>query len=185
MLVGAVALPGSAASAKAKPPAETITCSALTATINFNPPLVPTPSSPGYSKKETTTITGETLSSCKESPTAGTVTAAASATATIPPGKTGNTCSGFAASAAKSKFTFVTTWNGTGGTSTAKFKGSTQTTSPPGFALSKGKVTGTYPTKTASVQANLNSAGTAAFAACDGGTGDISSLTISTGTATL
>jgi hypothetical protein len=181
MLVSAVVLTSGVASAKGKkPPAQTITCNGLTATITFTPPLVPTASSPGFSKTDTTTISGETLTSCTENP-AGAVTAASSASATIPPSKKGNTCSAFAASAAKSKFTFTTNWNNGGGTSTAKFKGAAVSSAPPGFVLSKGKVTGAFPSKTGSVHANLDSASTAAFAACEGGSGNISTLTINAG----
>jgi len=180
LLVSTVVLTGGVASAK-KAPAATISCTGLTATITFTPPLVPTTSSAGYSKKDTTTISGETISGCTTSP-ASSVTGSTSATATIPPGKSGNTCAGFGAAAAKSKFTFVTNWNNSGGTSTAKFKGSTVTTSPPGFALTKGKVSGAYASKAATVQANLNSASTANFAACEGGSGTVSTLTISGGT---
>jgi hypothetical protein len=185
MLVSAVALTGGAASAKGKPVSETISCNTLSATITFSPPLVPTKTSPGYSKTDTTTISNEKVSGCSESPTAGTVTAATSATATVPPGKTGNTCSGFAASAAKSKFSFVTNWNSGGGTSTAAFKGSKVTTSPPGFALTKGTVTGAYALKKkATVQANLDGPSTAAFAACEGGSGNITTLNINAGSIT-
>jgi hypothetical protein len=178
LLVSTVALTGGVASAK-KAPAATIKCTGLTATITFTPPLVPTATSTGYSKTDATTISGETITGCTAS--AGGVTAATSASATIPKGKSGNTCSGFAASAAKSKFTFDTTWNNSGGSSVAKFKGSTVTTSPPGFALTNGKVSGSFASKDATVQANLDSASTAKFAACEGGTGDISTLTIAGG----
>ncbi|MGH9018166.1 MAG: hypothetical protein ACRDY1_10510 [Acidimicrobiales bacterium] len=186
LLISTVTLGSGAASAKGKkPPSDTISCSNLTATITFSPPLVPTTSSPGYSKTDTTTISNEVVNGCTESPTAGNVTAATSASATVPKGKKGNTCSGFAAAAAKSKFSFVTEWNNNGGTSTAKFKGATVVTSPsPGFSLSKGKVKGAYPTKDATVNAYMSSGSVAAFAACEGGSGDITTLTISSGNLT-
>jgi hypothetical protein len=184
MLVSTVVLTGGVASAK-KAPAVSITCKSLTATITFTPPLVPTATSAGYSKTDTTSITNETLGSCTTS-SGPAVTASTSASATVPEGKKGNTCSGFGAAAAKSKFTFNTTWNNSGGSSVASFKGATVVTSPsPGFMLSKGKVTGSFASKTATVSASLSSASTAAFAACEGGSGDISSLTISSGSATL
>lgn len=185
LLVGAVALPGGVAVAK-KAPAETLTCSGVTATITFTPPLVPTTSSTGYSKTDSTSITGEQETKCVGSPASTPVTASTSASATVPPGKSGNTCAGFGAAAAKSKFTFTTTWNNSGGMSTAKFKGATVITSPqPGFMLSKGKVSGAFADKAATVTAYLSSASTAAFAACEGGSGDISTLTISSGSASL
>jgi hypothetical protein len=185
MLVGAVALPGSVASAKGKAPAETLNCTGLTATITFTPPLVPTTSSTGYSKTETTTITNESLSGCTGSPNSSPVTASTQASATIPKGKSGNTCAGFGASAAKSKFTFTTTWNNSGGSSTAKFKGATVNTAPAGFSLTNGKVSGSFKDKDASVTANLSSGSETTFAACEGGTGDVSQLTISNGSASL
>jgi hypothetical protein len=181
LLVSTVVLTGGAASAKA-PAGPTISCTGVTATITFSPPLVPTKKSPGYSKDDTTTISNETVTGCTTS-SGPAVTAALSATASVPPGTKGNTCSGFAAAAKKSKFTFVTNWNDNGGTSTANFKGSTVITSPqPGFQLSKGTVTGAFAEKKkATVQAFLDGPSTATFAACEGGTGNVTTLTIGSG----
>jgi hypothetical protein len=182
-VIAPVALIGGTAVAK-KAPAASITCTGITATVTFTPPLVPTTSSAGYSKTDQTTITNDNLSGCTTTNSTAKVTGG-SGSATVAPSKAGNTCSGFGAAAAKTKLSFSYTWNNGGGTSTASFKGSTQNTSPPGFVLSKGKVTGAFASKAGSVQANLTSASTATFAACEGGSGDVSSLTISGGSATL
>jgi hypothetical protein len=178
-MIGAFAVTGGVASAK-KAPAQTISCTGITSTVTFTPPLVPGAST---SKTEQTTISNSTLTGCTESPTAGTVTAATSVSATASAGKSGNSCA-TGLSSTKTKFVFTINWNNGGGTSTVQFKGSTLNSSPPGFTLSKGKVKGAFASKTASITANLDSASSTAAAMCVGGTGPpLASVQVSTGKA--
>jgi len=184
ILVSAVTLTGGVASAK-KPPAATISCTSLTATVTWNPKLVP-----GTATSKTTQITfsGVGVSGCTTDP-ASSVTAATSVTATATLTKHGNSCSSLIGTTTgpPTKYTFVIVWNSGGGTSTVKFVGSTTVTSPkPGFELSKGKGTGAYPTKTASALANPNSAGASALTECVGGVGPgVSTVTVTGGNVSL
>jgi hypothetical protein len=172
ILVSAVMLTGGPASAKGKAPAATISCKDLTATITWNPPLVPGAST---SKTDQITISDATVSGCTTDPTS-TVTAASSVTAKATKSKNGNSCEQFSPSAPPggkpTTYTFTIGWNGGGGSSKVVFKGSTTTTSPPGFALSAGKGTGSYPTKnTANATADLTPTSATAITTCIGGSG--------------
>jgi hypothetical protein len=171
ILLSAVMVTGGAASAKGKkPPAATINCKDLTATVSWNPKLVP-----GAQTSKTTqiTISGATVSGCTTSP-ASTVTEATSVTATASLSKNGNSCAQFSPSAppakGKTTYTFTIGWQG-GGTSKIVFKGSSTSSSPPSFILSKGKATGSYVSKTAGATAVLTSASASAFAQCVAGEG--------------
>ncbi|MGH9018382.1 MAG: hypothetical protein ACRDY1_11600 [Acidimicrobiales bacterium] len=182
MLVTVVTLSGGVASAK-KAPAATINCTGLTATVTWNPALVP---GAATSKTDQSTISDATVTGC--TPSSGpAVTAASSVTAKASKSKNGNSCSSLETTGGKkTKYTFTIGWNNGGGTSTVKFSGSQTNTSPPGFTLSPGKGKGSYPTKTASVTANLNSSSSAALAACIAGSGGpVSSVTVSSGSASL
>jgi hypothetical protein len=179
ILVSAVTLTNGVASAK-KPAAATISCSVLTTTINWNPPLVP-----GTATSKTTqiTFTNPTVSGCTTDPKSS-VTAATSVTAKASLTKHGNSCSSLTSSTGKPTiYTFNITWNNDGGTSTIVFKGSHTNESPPYFYLTPGKMTGSYPSKTAYAKAVPNSTGAAAVASCveDSGKGDVSSVTITGG----
>jgi hypothetical protein len=179
ILISAVTITNGAASA-AKAPAPTITCTDLTATITWTPPLVP-----GTATSKTTQIAfnNPTVSGCTTNPKSS-VTAATSVTATASLTKHGNSCSSLTSTTgAPTKYTFVINWNGGGGTSTVTFKGSHTNTSPPFFYLSPGKSTGSYPSKIAYAKAVPNAAGAAAVASCveDSGKGDVSSVTVTSG----
>jgi hypothetical protein len=177
ILISAVTMTNGVASAKAA--AATITCTSLTTTINWDPPLVP---GAATSKTDQITFGTSTVSGCTTDP-ASSVKAATSVTAVASKTKHGNSCSSLVSSTGKpTTYTFNVTWQG-GGTSTIVFKGSHTNESPPYFYLSPGKMTGSYPSKTAYAKAIPNSAGAAAVASCveGSGKGDISSVTITGG----
>lgn len=180
ILVSAVTLTSGVASAKASVP--TISCTDLTGTVSWNPPLVP-----GTATSKTTqiTFTGLAVSGCTTNP-ASKVTAAASVTATASLTTHGNSCESLIKSTgAPTTYTFVIDWNGGGGTSTFTFKGSHTSTSPPSLGLSPGKGTGAFPTTKAAVVAYPNPTGIADLAQCIGDTGKpLSSVTIVGGSVT-
>ncbi len=175
ILISAVTITNGVASAKTTPP--TISCTSLTTTITWTPPLVP-----GAATSKTTQITfsNSTVSGCTTNP-ASAVTAATSVTATATLTKHGNSCASLISSTgAPTKYTFVVNWNNGGGTSTVQFKGSHTNTSPPFFYLTPGKSKGSYPSKTAYAKAVPNSTGAAQVAACVEWTPgkDVSSVTV-------
>jgi hypothetical protein len=179
-LVGAVTITGGTATAAT--PA-TITCSSLTTTISWDPPLVP-----GTATSKTTQIKfGKTvISGCTTSPSSP-VTAATSVTATASKTTHGNSCSSLThSSGAPTTYTFKVKWQG-GGSSKVVFKGSHVVYSPSlGFGLSKGDATGSYPSKTANAEAFLSSSSAAAVSDCVAGSGgDVSSASVTSGNLSL
>ena len=177
ILISAVTITNGVASAKATPP--TISCTSLTTTINWTPALVP---GPATSKTTQISFANPTVSGCSTNP-ASKVTAATSVTATANLTKHGNSCSSLTSSTGKpTTYTFNIVWNNGGGTSKIVFKGSHTNTSPPYFYLSPGKMTGSYPSKTAYAKAVPNAAGAAELAPCVEGTGKpVSSVTVTSG----
>lgn len=183
VLLGVLTFTGSVASAKAKGATPTISCSSLTATITWNPALVP-----GTATSPTTQITfsNVALTGCTTTPSSS-VTAASSVKATASKTTHGNSCSSLISSTGKpTTYTFVITWNGGGGTSKVVFQGSSTSTSPPGFSLANGKATGAFKSKTASATANLDSNGATAITNCVAGSGkSVSSVTVDGGSVSL
>jgi hypothetical protein len=181
ILVSAISLTSGVASAK-KAPVATISCKTLLATISWNPPLV---SGTATSKTTQITIANASVSGCTTSPTSSVTSGAVAATASK--SVNGNSCSSLTATGGKpTKYTFVITWNGGGGTSTVKFAGSTTNASPPSFELSNGKGSGAFKTKTAQAIADPNAAGAAAVSKCvTGAGGTVSSVTITGGSVSL
>jgi hypothetical protein len=178
LLISAVTMTNGVASAKA--PAATISCSDLTTTIKWDPALVP-----GTATSKTTQISliDPTVSGCTTDP-ASKVTAATSVTATASKTTHGNSCYSLTATTgSKTTYTFNIVWNNGGGTSKIVFKGSHTNESPPYFYLTPGKMTGSYPSKTAYAKAVPNSAGAAAVASCieDSSKADVSSVTVISG----
>jgi hypothetical protein len=107
LMLGSVALVGSVASAKAAPVAAagSITCTNVTGTLKFNPPLETNGTSTG---SETTTFAGK-LASCTGGDGA-TIVASSAKVAESTTTNDGNSCSGFSAATLKNSTTFTITW---------------------------------------------------------------------------
>ncbi len=182
-LAGAVTLTGGVASAARAPAAKapaTISCKSLTATISWNPALVP-----GTATSPTTQITlkDPKVSGCTTTPKSS-VTTATSVKATASLTTHGNSCRSLLVSTGTpTTYTFKITWKG-GGKSTVTFQGSGTTTKPkPGFTLKDGKATGAYPSTKASANAYLSSISAAAITGCIADSGPpVSSVSVTSGT---
>jgi hypothetical protein len=165
------------ASAKTPTLKGTITCTSFTATVNFNPPLVP---GSATSKKDTETSSGSTLGGCTSSTTGAPASAVSVAQKTTK--LKSNACSALS-SASDTGASFTIDWPGIKA-SKVKFTGAGTTST--GYSLSGGIVKGSFATTSASANIVIAQDSINAISACDQDEGpSIPSITISGGSMTL
>jgi hypothetical protein len=173
------------ASAKGTKEKGTITCSTLTGTISFSPPLVN-----GGTANET--ITGTiTVKGCKKLKKATVIPKSGSVAITGIGGGSTNDCTSLEGSGSASSITFTTKWSPkTIASSVTTFSGYDTTTAgngDEGFALPNavapptpsGSTVGSYPDTAATATASTNQ--TAAQIATSCGSGGLATLTIANG----
>lgn len=177
--LGLVTVLGSgAASAKGSPPTGTVTCTGVTGTTTFNPPLTNSGTSAENGKQKIT------FTSCTSS--SGVTVTKGAATGTI--SQATNSCGGLAGGSGTG-FTFEIKWApGKVGKSVVSFSSETpssDSSGDEGFSLSGGSVTGSFAgSETASGTAYTNQTATQLASEC-GSSGGLKTLTITSGSITI
>ena len=156
----------------------TVSCASLGATVTFKPPLLP-----AGTAKEKATIKPITMGDC--TPSTGGSATVSKVTATLKIAGT-NSCAAFASNVSSDSLTLVVKWAGAS-TTKVVFKPGTLGVngSSSGFVASGGKATGSYKMSGASFTANLSASSQSQLVSCIAGTGTVSSMQITTGSAGL
>jgi len=156
-----------------------VTCTPVSASINFKPPLLPT----GTSKEKTTT-TVSSLGTCTVKGGAGGTVTDTSVKIAISGGSGTNSCASFASNTGSDSIKETVKWaGGIAPTNVTFAPGSISVAAgDKGFNATGGNATGSFATSSASFDVTL--ASISALVACIGGSGSVSSLQVNGGSAT-